>query len=151
MNRKEYCNTKHKYYKYYNQVQKLLKDWKAANNITERCVVHHRDDTDETIKYNEEHYELWGVNEDGTFEPGKYVQFLTATEHIRHHRSGIKRSECTKPTTIKISTDAQKMLKVIKTEYQNRYHRNISFEDIILQKLQGGIDDRINLIINECL
>lgn len=54
-------------------------------------------------------------------------------------------------TTMKISTDTQKMLKVIKTEYQNRYHRNITFNEILVQILVGGIDDRINLIINECL
>lgn len=54
-------------------------------------------------------------------------------------------------TTMKISTDTQKMLKVIKTEYQKRYHRNITFNEILVQILVGGIDDRINLIINECL
>lgn len=54
-------------------------------------------------------------------------------------------------TTMKISPDTQKMLKVIKTEYQKRYHRNITFNEIIVQILVGGIDDRINLIINECL
>lgn len=54
-------------------------------------------------------------------------------------------------TTMKISPDTQKMLKVIKTEYQKRYHRNITFNEILVQILVGGIDDRINLIINECL
>ena len=54
-------------------------------------------------------------------------------------------------TTMKISHDTQKMLKVIKTEYQKRYHRNITFNEIIVQILVGGIDDRIILIINECL
>ena len=54
-------------------------------------------------------------------------------------------------TTMKISPDTQKMLKVIKTEYQKRYHRNITFNEILVQILVGGIDDKINLIINECL
>lgn len=54
-------------------------------------------------------------------------------------------------TTMKISPDTQKMLKVIKTEYQKRYHRNITFNEILVQILVGGIDDRVNLIINECL
>ena len=88
MNKQDYYNSKGKCKKYYRQAQKLLKNWKAENNITERCVVHHRDDTDEVIEYNEEHYELWGFNEDGTFEPGKYVQFMTQSEHNKHHLTG---------------------------------------------------------------
>ena len=54
-------------------------------------------------------------------------------------------------TTMKISPDTQKMLKTIKSEYQKNYRRNITFNDIILQLLVGGIDDRINSIISECL
>ena len=48
-------------------------------------MVHHRDDTEETRKYNDEHYELWGFNEDGTFEYGKYVLFVTQSEHNTIH------------------------------------------------------------------
>ena len=54
-------------------------------------------------------------------------------------------------TTMKISPNTQKMLKIIKSEYQKNYRRNITFNDIILQLLVGGIDDRINSIISECL
>lgn len=64
---------------------KILRQWKCDNHITERCVIHHRDDTEECQKYNEEHYELWGFNEDGTFEYGKYVVFMTLSEHSKHH------------------------------------------------------------------
>ena len=77
-------------------ISKMLRDWKVANNIDCRCVVHHRDDTEETQKYNEAHYELWGFNEDGTFEYGKYVVFMTRAEHIRYHRTGKKYSEETR-------------------------------------------------------
>jgi hypothetical protein len=63
------------------------------NNYTCRCVVHHRDDTEECRKYNEEHYERWGFNEDGTFEYGKYVIFMINTEHSAHHHTGAIRSE----------------------------------------------------------
>lgn len=89
MNRKEYLSTC-KRNNYYKQVQKLLKDWKLENNITERCDVHHRDDTEEALEYNNNHYELWGFNEDGTFELGKYVLFMTAAEHAYYHHIGNK-------------------------------------------------------------
>lgn len=77
----------------YRMIHAKLKEWKLENNITERCVVHHRDDTDETRKYNEEHYERWGFNEDDTFEYGKYVVFMTLTDHSVYHNIGKKLSE----------------------------------------------------------
>lgn len=93
-----------KHTKYYEHVQKLLKDWMIENNINEPCVVHHRDDTEECRKYNNEHYELWGheadENGDIRFEYGKYVIFMTRAEHASHHHTGAKRS---KETCEKIS------------------------------------------------
>lgn len=80
-------------YQYYKLVHEKLKEWKIHNNINERCVVHHRDDTEETCKYNNEHYYRWGCDEDGSFEYGKYVVFMTRREHIKHHHTGAKRSE----------------------------------------------------------
>lgn len=74
------------------KLDKYIKEWKALNNITGRCVVHHRDDTEEAREYNEKHYEFWGFNLDGTFEYGKYVIFMTSGEHTRYHnmqRSGV--------------------------------------------------------------
>ena len=67
-------------------VKDAFKRWKLENNIAKRCVIHHRDDTEETRKYNEEHYELWGCNLDGTFEYGKYVVFMTNAEHTTYHK-----------------------------------------------------------------
>lgn len=75
---------------YYKHVQELLRQWKIDNNYTCKCVVHHRDDTDECRKYNKEYYELWGHNLDGTFEYGKYVVFMTLAEHSSYHNSGSK-------------------------------------------------------------
>lgn len=69
----------------YKFTHSLLKQWKNVNNHTCKCVIHHRDDTEETRKYNEEHYELWGFNLDGTFEYGKYVVFMTNAEHVSYH------------------------------------------------------------------
>lgn len=77
----------------YKQVQRLLKEWKHANNITEKCVAHHRDDTEECRKYNTEHYERWGCEEDGTFTLGKYVIFMTQADHVKHHRTGQHHSD----------------------------------------------------------
>ena len=67
-------------------VKEAFDQWKRKNGYTCKCVIHHRDDTEETIKYNSEHYELWGCDLDGTFEYGKYVIFMTNSEHIRHHK-----------------------------------------------------------------
>ena len=89
MNRDEYFSSAvcRKNSEYVN-IQKLLMAWKQENSITKMCVVHHRDDTEECRKYNEEHYELWGYNLDGTFEYGKYVVFMTQSEHASHHWTG---------------------------------------------------------------
>lgn len=93
MNKEEYSRS-HQVgkYKFYRCVQKLLKDWMIENNITEEiCDVHHRNDTEECRKYNEEHYELWGFEFDEAtneyrFELGKFVQFMTHGEHARYHQ-----------------------------------------------------------------
>lgn len=89
MNKQEYYE-QHKCTYEYKQVQKLLHVWKVENNITEICVVHHRDDTEEVRKYNNEHYERWGFSEDGTFEYGKYVIFMTNKDHGKYHNAGEK-------------------------------------------------------------
>ena len=93
MNREEY--RKHK-----TQKPKVVMDafekWKSVNYLTCKCVIHHRDDTEETRKYNSEHYERWGCDEDGTFEYGKYVIFMTLSEHSVYHNTGKERSEETR-------------------------------------------------------
>ena len=88
MNNIEYYSANHRN-EYHRYTHKLLNEWKLANNIAETCVVHHRDDTEECRKYNEEHYELWGFNLDGTFEYGKYIVFMTMSEHMRYHNAGV--------------------------------------------------------------
>ena len=92
MHIKEYIKSNHKG-PYHHKALKMLNQWKALNGIEERCVIHHRDDTEETRKYNEEHYELWGFNEDGTFEYGKYVVFMTHAEHSSYHNKGHNRCQ----------------------------------------------------------
>lgn len=66
MNKTEYWNSKNRNNTYFKYVHRLLETWKVENNITERCVVHHRDDNDEVRAYNKAFYERWGCNEDGT-------------------------------------------------------------------------------------
>lgn len=48
-------------------------------------VIHHLRDTEEQRKYNDEHYELFGMNLDDTFEYGKYVVFWTKEHHNAYH------------------------------------------------------------------
>lgn len=91
MNKKEwYSGAVNKTFKWKHLVQQKIKEWQISNNIAEKCDIHHRDDTEECRKYNEEHYELWGFNEDGTFEYGKYVVFMTHAEHSYYHHHGEK-------------------------------------------------------------
>lgn len=70
---------------YYNQCRKLQKSLNH-NSDPNAVVIHHLRDTEEQRKYNDEHYEMWGFNEDGTFEYGKYVIFVTKEEHTNIHK-----------------------------------------------------------------
>lgn len=114
MNNKEYWSTCKSGNKYYKLVHKLLNQWKHDNNIKSRCCIHHRDDNEECRKYNEEHYELWGFNEDGTFELGKYVIFMTSADHAKHHNQGcmnpMYKHEYTEETRQKMSESGKKKI-----------------------------------------
>lgn len=91
MNRAEWISSGHHNNEYRQYARNALKQWRAENNITEKCAVHHRDDTEETRKYNSEHYERWGFNDNGEFIEGQYVIFMTCAEHAAYHnkqRSG---------------------------------------------------------------
>lgn len=92
MNRQEYRahRNKKEYKHFYNRIHQLLQQWMQENNLVGDYVVHHRDDNDEVRAYNELHYELWGYNEDGTFEYGKYVVFMPTSDHSRYHHAGEK-------------------------------------------------------------
>ena len=85
-----------KNFSYKSAVHKLLRQWMLDNRVSEVCCVHHRNDTEETRKYNSEHYHLWGFNEDGSFEYGKYVVFMTHAEHSKYHGQGRHPSESSK-------------------------------------------------------
>lgn len=71
-------------FKFYNESHKLMKKFNIVNG-TNKTEVHHLRDTEEQRNYNDTHYELWGFNEDGTFEYGKYVVFFTHDEHVSYH------------------------------------------------------------------
>lgn len=85
MNKQQWLIKGSKKSKWYRQSHKYLHVWMQSEHITELCDVHHRDDNEEVRAYNEAHYERWGCEEDGTFIEGKYVQFLTRSEHMRYH------------------------------------------------------------------
>lgn len=71
-------------HEWYNKTRKLQKSlcYESDPNAT---IIHHLRDTEEQRKYNDEHYELWGHNLDGTFEYGKYVAFWTREKHDAYH------------------------------------------------------------------
>ena len=76
---------------YKKQITEILNQWKADNNLVGGdYIVHHRDDTEECRAYNKAHYKRWGFNEDGTFEYGKYVVFMTRAAHNTYHKAGEK-------------------------------------------------------------
>lgn len=90
MNQKEwrYLRDNHKElldFTYYNNTRKIQKSLQY-NTDTNAKVIHHLRDTEEQRKYNDEHYELWGHNLDGTFEYGKYVIFVTEEWHSDYHK-----------------------------------------------------------------
>lgn len=64
-------------------IQKSL----VYNSNPEATTRHHLMNTPEQIAYNSEHYEMWGFNLDGTFEYGKYIVFVTDSEHLEIHTS----------------------------------------------------------------
>lgn len=76
-------------YEWYNQTRKIQKSLKFNKDISAN-VIHHLRDTEEQRKYNDEHYEFWGFNQDGTFEYGKYVIFVTKEEHDEIHRDSLE-------------------------------------------------------------
>lgn len=86
MNQKEW-KTSGKFkgkYKWYNRTRKLQRSLQC-NSDPKATIIHHLRDTEEQRKYNDEHYELWGHNLDGTFEYGKYVVFWTKEVHYAYH------------------------------------------------------------------
>ena len=88
------------------QIQKSL--W--YNKDPNANVIHHLRDTEEQRKYNDEHYELWGHNLDGTFEYGKYVIFVTPKEHAAiHMRSEETRKKMSVSLKKTFSTEEQKL------------------------------------------
>ena len=69
---------------HYNNIRKIQKSLQY-NPDPNAKTIHHLRDTEEQRKYNDEHYELWGHNLDGSFEYGKYVIFVTNEWHKNYH------------------------------------------------------------------
>lgn len=86
MNRKEWLECDNNEVKWFwrnkcEEIRKTLK-YNPNPNATHK---HHLFNTPEQIEYNNTHYEMWGFNEDGTFEYGKYIIFVTPEEHGQIH------------------------------------------------------------------
>ena len=78
---------------YKRKATQYLHQWMEQNNLTGDYIIHHRDDNDEARAYNKANYKLCGHNLDGTFAYGRYVVFMTRSEHMRHHRTGAHLTE----------------------------------------------------------
>lgn len=86
MNRNEWllCDDSYIKWYWYNKAEKLKNDL-IYNKDPLATHKHHLMNTPEQIEYNTTHYEYWGFNEDGTFEYGKYIVFVTPEEHSKIH------------------------------------------------------------------
>ena len=69
----------------YITVKAICDKAKAERGITGAYDMHHLMDTEEQREYNNKYYERWGIDENGEFIEGKYVAFLTRSEHTRYH------------------------------------------------------------------
>lgn len=86
MNRNEWllCDDSYIKWYWYNKAEQL-KDALIYNKDPLATHKHHLMNTPEQIEYNTTHYEYWGFNQDGTFEYGKYIVFVTPEEHSKIH------------------------------------------------------------------
>lgn len=88
---------------------------------------HHLMNTSEQIEYNTNHYEMWGFNEDGTFEYGKYIIFVTQEEHSKiHDVSGEKNPMYGKHHT----EETRQLLKVLNSHEASDELRKIRSENV---------------------
>ena len=86
MNRNEWLRLQDSKEKWrYRNVVRDIQRRLIYNTNSKAKVIHHLRDTEEQRKYNDEHYEYFGLNQDGTFEYGKYVIFVTNKEHANIH------------------------------------------------------------------
>lgn len=130
MNKQEYFANKkgNQHFKYL--INKELCKWKRLHNITEMYDVHHRDDTEECRKYNEEHYELWGfeIDENGNthFEYGKYVIFMSHSEHASYHNTGSRHPLFGKSLTSDVKTKISAKVKGENNPMYGKHHSSES-------------------------
>lgn len=94
----------------YIRVKAICDRMKLERGITGTYNIHHLMDTDEQIAYNNAHYERWGIDENGEFIEGKYVVFITHSEHARWHF--IHDNPMFNPETRKKVSDALKGIKL---------------------------------------
>ena len=139
---------------WYNKTRKLQKGLIYTSDPNAK-IIHHLRDTEEQRKYNDEHYELWGHNLDGTFEYGKYVIFVTKEEHSKIHacseetRNKISKSNkgriATEETKHKISkswTSERKLLYSLSHRGKNNNFYGGKFSEAVLAKMSKSSKER---------
>ena len=138
-------------WEYYNKTRKIQRSLQY-NPDPNAVVIHHLRDTEEQRKYNDEHYELWGFNEDDTFEYGKYVIFVTKEEHNHYHKDSDETKEKKRAAQIKryespeerrkasekqkgkfVSDEARKKM----SNAQKGKHRSEKTKEILREKCSG--------------
>lgn len=115
-------------YEWRNKAKSIQKSLKYNSNPN-ATFIHHLRDTEEQRNYNDTHYELWGFNEDGTFEYGKYVIFVTKEEHTEIHRfSEETRKRLSASLKKAFSTEEQKLKRSMqrKSEWTDERKREYS-------------------------
>lgn len=156
MNQKEWKKSgkfsgKHEWYNRTRKIQRSLK-YNSDENANR---IHHLRDTEEQRKYNDEHYELWGHNLDGTFEYGKYVIFVTKEEHSKIHacseetrkkiseaNKGKHRTEESRKKMSESWTNKRKLLYGLSHSGKNNNFYGGKFSEIALAKMSKSSKER---------
>ena len=156
-------------YEWYNKTRKIQKSLQF-NTDKAATVIHHLRDTEEQRKYNDTYYEFWGFNQDGTFEYGKYVIFVTKEEHTeihkcseetrkkmkennaksmlgKHHSESVKYNISNNLKGIKRSDETKKKIglvnkdKVVSQETRDKISKSVS--KIMTQEYRNFISERV--------
>lgn len=136
MNCKEFWDLAHKNkhfvnWDYYNATKTYLRSNKFCNELNidiDATDIHHLRDTEEQRKYNDEHYELWGHNLDGTFEYGKYVVFWTHEHHVTYHT-------LSEETRLKLSDS----LKMFYATNEGKLNAKLRMTDTVKSKISASV------------
>ena len=107
-------NRPENFFYYRNLAQKLL-GYKRSAGLT----IHHLRDTPEQQRFNDEHYERWGIDFDGEL---KYCVLLTTEEHtLLHHVSQETKEKISKSVSVAKKKYTDEELQEHRKEQNKRY------------------------------